>query len=78
MHIKGTFYRNFHGKKIIKIEVNGEFFTVKFSNGEVLTNLSIRELNHIVVICHWQMTTAGAAAVSRLFFYFCNAIGAHL
>ena len=49
MYIKGIFYFNYHGKKIIKIEFNGEKFTVKFSNGEVLTNLSIRELNHVVV-----------------------------
>lgn len=47
--IKGIFFRNFHGKKITKVEVNGEFFTVVFNDGEVLTKLNLAELNHVVV-----------------------------
>lgn len=49
MFVKGVFFRNFHGRKIIRIEANGEKFTVKFSDGEVLTNLGINELNHVIV-----------------------------
>ena len=49
MYTKGTFFRSFRGRKIVRIEVNGEFFTVRFSDGEVLENLSVNELNHIIV-----------------------------
>lgn len=47
--IKGTFFQNYHGRKITRIEVNGELFTVHFSDGEVLTKLNLDELNHIVI-----------------------------
>lgn len=46
--IKGTFFKSFRGKKIIKIEMDGEFFTVRFNDGEVLTDLNLNELNHVV------------------------------
>lgn len=46
--VKGTFFRSFRGKKIIRIETDGEKFTVKFNDGEVLTDLNLNELNHIV------------------------------
>lgn len=49
MIIKGTYFRNFKGHKIVRIEMNGEKFSVHFSNGEVLSNLTINELNYIVV-----------------------------
>ena len=49
MMVKGTFYRSFKGRKIIGIELNGEKFTVKFSDGEILNNLTINELNYVVV-----------------------------
>ncbi len=49
MYTKGTFFRNFKNKKIVKIEVDGEKFTVKFSDGEVLSNLTLNEVNHIVI-----------------------------
>ena len=49
MYIKGIFYRDYRGRKIIKIEMNGEKFTVHFNDGEILTNLTVNELNHIVV-----------------------------
>ena len=49
MMVKGIFFKNFKGRKIISIrEVNGEF-TVEFGDGEVLTKLNLNELNHIVV-----------------------------
>lgn len=47
--IKGTFFQTFKGRKIVKVELNGELFTVKFSDGEVLSNLSLTELNHVIV-----------------------------
>ena len=47
--IKGTFFQSFKGRKIIRIEMNGEFFTVHFANGEVLSKLNLAELNHVVV-----------------------------
>lgn len=47
--IRGTFFKSFKGRKIIKVELDGEKFTVKFNDGEVLSNLTIDELNHIVV-----------------------------
>lgn len=47
--IKGIFFRSFSGCKITKIEVNGEFFTVRLSTGEILTKLNLNELNHIVI-----------------------------
>ena len=49
MFVKGTFFKNYRGRKITRIETNGERFTVKFSDGEVLQNLNITELNHIIV-----------------------------
>lgn len=49
MYIKATFFENYRGRKIIKVEVDGEKFTVHFADGEVLVNLTINELNHIVV-----------------------------
>ena len=49
MFVKGTFFGDFKGRKIIKIEMSGEKFTVRFSDGEVLSNITIDELNHIVV-----------------------------
>lgn len=47
--IRGTFFKSFKGRKIIKVELDGEKFTVKFNDGEVLSNLTIDELNYIVV-----------------------------
>ena len=47
--VRGTFFKSFKGRKIIKVELDGEKFTVKFNDGEVLSNLTIDELNHIVV-----------------------------
>ena len=47
--ISGIFFRNFKDRKIVKVEFNGEFFTVKFSDGEVLSRLNLNELNHVVV-----------------------------
>lgn len=47
--IKGTFFQNYRGKKIVKIELNGEFFTVHFSDGEILEKINLAELNHVVV-----------------------------
>lgn len=47
--IKGTYFRSFKGRKIIGIKMDGEKFTVTFSDGEVLTNLGINEVNHIVI-----------------------------
>lgn len=47
--VKGIFFVNYRHRKIIKIEVHGEFFTVHFNDGEILTDLSITELNHVVV-----------------------------
>lgn len=49
MFVKGVFFQNYHGRKIVKIEVNGEFFNVKFADGEILTKLSLTELNHVVI-----------------------------
>jgi ribosomal protein L21E len=49
MFVKGIFHRDFHGRKIIGIKANGESFTVCFSDGEILQNLSLTELNHVVV-----------------------------
>lgn len=46
--IKGTFFRSYRGRKIIKIKMDGEKFTVHFNDGEVLTDLTIAELNYIV------------------------------
>lgn len=46
--IKGVFFRSFRGRKIIKVEMDGEKFTVRFNDGEVLTDLTIIELNHVV------------------------------
>ena len=46
--IKGTFFRNFKGRKIVRIEMNGELFSVRFSDGEILTKLTITELNHVI------------------------------
>ena len=47
--IKGTFFKSYSGRKITRIEMDGEFFTVHFANGEKLTKLNLNELNHIVV-----------------------------
>lgn len=47
--IKGTYFRNYRGRKIIRITMDGEFFTVCFSDGEILSKLNLDELNHIVV-----------------------------
>ncbi len=47
--IKGTYFRNYRGRKIIRIAMDGEFFTVHFANGEVLSKLNLDELNHVVV-----------------------------
>lgn len=49
MFVKGIFFRSFHGKKITKVEVDGELFTIKFADGEVLSKLTIGELNHVIV-----------------------------
>ena len=49
MYTKGTFFKNYRGRKIVRIEVDGEKFTVKFSNGEVLKKLDLNELNHVVI-----------------------------
>ena len=49
MFIKGVYYKNYRGRKITRIEVNGEKFTVHFADGEILQNLTIAEMNHIVV-----------------------------
>ena len=49
MFIKGIFHQTFKGRKIIRVEVDGEKFTVRFADGEVLQNLSITELNHVLV-----------------------------
>lgn len=46
--IKGTYFKNFSGRKIVRIEMDGEKFTVRFSNGEVLTDLTINELTYVV------------------------------
>lgn len=46
--VSGVYFRNYHGRKIIRVEFNGEKFTVKFSDGEVLS-LTINELNHVLV-----------------------------
>ena len=48
MYTKGTFFQTFKGRKITKIEVNGEKFTVHFSDGEILKGLNLNELNHVV------------------------------
>ena len=48
MMVKGIFFHSFKGRKITKIEVNGELFSVTFSDGEVLENININELNHVV------------------------------
>ena len=48
MFVKGTFFRNFKGRKIVRIEMNGELFSVRFSDGEILTKLTITELNHVI------------------------------
>ena len=47
--MKGTFFQNYRGRKIIGIKMDGEFFTVIFNDGEVLTKLNLDELNHIVI-----------------------------
>lgn len=47
--VKGIFFKNYHGRKIIRIELNGEKFTVRFSDGEVLENLNLNEVNHIII-----------------------------
>lgn len=49
MFVKGIFFKNYRGRKIIGIKMDGEFFTVRFADGEVLSKLTIGELNHIVV-----------------------------
>ena len=49
MYVKSIFYRDFRGRKIISVKMNGEKFTVHFSDGEILVNLTISEFNHIVV-----------------------------
>lgn len=49
MYTKGTFHRDFHGRKIVRIEANGERFTIRFSDGEVLQNLNLNELNYVIV-----------------------------
>lgn len=46
--IKGIFFKSWSGRKIIRIELDGEKFTVKFNDGEVLTDLTINELNYVV------------------------------
>lgn len=46
--IKAVFFRSFHGRKIVRIEMDGEKFTVRFGDGEVLTGLTINELNYVV------------------------------
>ena len=46
--MKGTFFRSFKGRKIIRIEMNGEKFSVHFNDGEVLTKLNLNELNYVV------------------------------
>ena len=47
--IKGTFFRSFKGRKIIRVEMDGERFTIRFADGEVLQNLTIGEMNHVIV-----------------------------
>ena len=49
MMVKGIFFRNFKGRKITKVELNGEFLTVHFSDGEILKDLSVAEFNHVIV-----------------------------
>lgn len=49
MNVSGVFFQNYRGRKITKVEVDGEFFTVFFGDGEVLKRLTLNELNHIVV-----------------------------
>lgn len=46
--IKGTFFKSYRGRKITKVEMDGEKFAVHFSDGEVLTDLNLNELNYIV------------------------------
>lgn len=48
MNVSGVFFRNFKGRKITKVEVDGEKFVVHFSDGENLT-VTLNELNHILV-----------------------------
>lgn len=45
--IKGTYFKSFRGRKIIRIEMDGEKFIVRFNDGEFLT-VDLNELNHIV------------------------------
>lgn len=47
--ISGIYFKSYRGRKIVKVELNGEKFTVQFSNGEVLTDLNLNELNHVIV-----------------------------
>lgn len=49
MNVSGVFFRNFNGRKIVRVETDGEKFTVKFNNGEILTGLNINEFNHVIV-----------------------------
>lgn len=49
MFVKGIFFRSFKGRKITRVAVNGEKFTVYFSDGEVLENLSLNEVNHVII-----------------------------
>ena len=47
--IKGIFFQSYRGRKIIAIAMDGEKFTVRFADGEILTKLSLNELNHVIV-----------------------------
>lgn len=46
--ISGIYFKSYRGRKIIRIELDGEKFTVHFNDGGVLTDLTINELNYIV------------------------------
>ena len=46
--IKGVFFKSYSGRKIIRIKMDGEKFTVHFGDGEVLTDLNLNELNYVV------------------------------
>lgn len=47
--INGIYFQNYRGRKIIRIETDGELFTVIFNDGEVLKGLDINALNHVIV-----------------------------
>lgn len=48
MIINGIFFQSFKGRKIVRVETDGELFTVKFSDGETL-KVNLNQLNHILV-----------------------------